>query len=251
MKFILLFSFAACSVNLIAQDKFTSKPQSKTHLLVGCGTIRHEFVTISQNGQIRGRAAFDYLVSANLSYNFPNRNVLLSTGIQLCSFTNIYETSSNIDNEYDAKSRSIIGGTGYFRIFINYCYRLKLSDKFSLLASIGPSINISRTSGVYDNYQSFFQETENNVIIKTVITNYSTERVRKRIFSSQFGLTLQKVSKKNIQFSLSTNYNFGLNDFNKSNISLFVNGNFRDEANIISRASGINVMFGIGFPFNI
>ncbi|GAB4143396.1 MAG: hypothetical protein Fur0041_18490 [Bacteroidia bacterium] len=105
--------------------------------------------------------------------------------------------------------------------------------------------------GVYDNYQSFFQETENNVIIKTVITNYNTERIRKQIFSSQFGLTIQRVNKKNVQIYFSTNYNFGLNDFNKTNISVYTNGNFRDEADIISRASGIGVMFGIGFPFEM
>jgi hypothetical protein len=235
----------------MAQEKSMGKPQQKINLSFGLGTKRHEFETISQNGHIRGCPAFDYLLSANLSYNFPNRNILLTSGVQLISFTNIYETSSAISNEYDARSRSIIGGTGYFQIFFNYNYRVKLNDKLFLLASIGPSVNISRTSGIYDNYQSFFQETENNVIIKTVITNYSTDRIRKQIFSSQFGLSIQRINKKNVQLYFSTNYNFSLNDFNKTNISLYVNGNFRDEAKIISRANGISVLFGIGFPLNI
>ncbi len=251
MKFILIFSFAVYSINLCAQDKFVVKPQQRMNLSLGFGTIRHQFKTISQNGHIRGRPAYDYLLSTNLSYNFPTRNVSLSACIHLCSFTKIYETSTQIDNEFDTRSRTIIGGTGYFRILINYGYRVKLSDKFFLLANIGPSIIISRTMGVYDNYQSFFQETENNVIIKTVITNYKTERIRKQIFSSQFGLTIQRVNKKNVQIYFSTNYNFGLNDFNKTSISVYTNGNFRDKADIISRANGIGVMVGIGFPFEM
>lgn len=251
MKRTLILTLATYSLHLAAQDKLAEKPQQHLHILVAGGTIRHEFETVSQNGHIRGLPAFDYATSIVVNYDVPTRNIVLTSGLQLNSLTNIYETSSTVDNDFDARSRSIIGSTGYFKMFINYGYRVKLRNKLSLIANIGPSINISRTFGVYDYYQYSFQEIENNVIVKTVITKYVSERIRKNILSSQFGLTLQKSIKKDILLYVSSQYNWGFDDFNKTSIALIVNGNFRDEANVFSRTRGVSFLIGIGLPLNI
>lgn len=221
------------------------------HLSLSMGVIRHEFSTTSENDRIQGVPSFDYAPELSFNYNFNNKNVSISGGAQLISFTNIYKTNSSQTNEFDGKSRTIIGGTGYLKMFINYNYHMKVSDKFYLVGFIGPSLNSHRTYGEYDYYQSYFQEIENNQVIKTVIVNYKTERIKKQSFSSQMGISIQYKFSKGRILHFNTLYNYGFNKFNKTTILLNINGNQADQGIIYSKGNGISLSLGLSMPLNL
>lgn len=251
MKKVLVLIHSLSSIFAIAQIDNYKNIRPPLNLSISAGTIRHEFNTNSENNRIRGIPSYDYIIELGTKYYIKKEKVSISTGTQLISFTNIYETNSTNLNEFDARSRTIIGGTGYLKVFLNYNYYLRISDKTYIGGFIGPSINFHRTFGEYDNYQSFFQEIENNIIIKTVTINYSTERIKKQSYSTQFGLNFEHRFKKGFILYISPQYNIGFEEFNKTNILLNVNGNNVDKAIIYSKGNGLSVLLGFSFPVNL
>lgn len=251
MRYLLVVICLLAAVFVTAQNDNYKKMQNPLKLSMSAGTIRHKFTTTSENNKIRGVPSYDYVTELALKYYINEEKLSISTGVQLISFTNIYETNSTNLNEFDSRSRTIIGGTGYFKVFFNYHYYLKFSDRIYIGGIIGPSINFHRTFGEYDNYQSFFQETENNQIIKTVITSYSTERIKKQSYSAQFGLNFEYRFRKGSILYLSSQYNIGFDNFNKTNVLLNINGNYADKAIIYSKGSGLNILLGFSFPINL
>lgn len=239
--FLQLFFYVFFSSSLIAQSDIT--------LMLSFGTIRHYPTSKTENGRIKGLAAWDVLPEVKVGY-CVNSKIQVDFGGQNPSLTSYFfiDQTSSLE-ESSVSSKALQSGSGYYKFFLNCKSKLKEVRKFSLYYFLGPSIIINRFNGLDYGATVNTSSSYTNGLTIYYQHDYAVYKTKLYGFALQTGFEIRYKKSATSSFGLNLGFNRGFVNFNEILVESFIYSNLNDRGKVLYNGTGLSLT--LGYMFNL